>query len=216
MENLQIGTCGWQHDNWLGGFYPEDLPVDWQLDYFSNAYRVLLVPQSVWSGWCNEDIDTVDEAVESPFYFYFAVETDLDSLDAVLLSQLEKIVSVLKSQAVGIVVWSEGPFTQVELAGLPVTLVSTQQKLPGWCWQYQGLWMSGQPLAYLSELTTDPKAQVVILKNFMRSLSSVTADSSSKSVTTIESQGVACIVGGEEIDMQQVANLKTIGEFLGY
>ncbi len=214
MENLQIGTYGWQHDSWLGEFYPEDLPVDWQLDYFSNAFRVVLVPQSVWSDWNEVDLQTVDEAVEAPFYFYFAVESGWDSFDTVLLPQIEKIVGVLKSQAAGVVVLTEDLFNQTELAGLPVTLVSKQQKLPGWCWQYQGLWMSGQPLAYLSELPTDSKAQVQILKDFMQSLS---LEASSKaSVAVLESQGVPCIVGGEKIDMQQVANLKTIGEFLGF
>ncbi len=207
MENLQIGTYGWQHDDLLDGFYPEDLPVDWQLDYFSNAYRVLLVPQSVWSGWSQEELQAVDEAVEVPFYFYFALEAGLDGFDHSLLVQLEKVVAALNEQAAGVVVWSEEAFEQTELAGLPVTLVSTQQKLPGWCWQYQGLWMSGQPLAYLPELTADPKAQVVILKDFMQSLSTA---------ATAEYQGVPCIVGGEKIDMQRVANFKTIGEFLGY
>lgn len=213
MENLQIGTYGWQHNHWLGSFYPEDLPVDWQLDYFSNAFRAVLVPQSVWTGWSEVDLQAVNEAVEAPFYFYFAIESGSD-FESALLPQLEKIIAVLKSQAMGVVVWSESLFTQSELAGLPVTLISTQHKLPGWHWQYQGVWLSGQPLAYLSELPKDPKAQVVILKDFMHSL---TLEVNSKATTVVlESQGVCCIVGGEKIDMQQVANLKTIGEFLGF
>jgi hypothetical protein len=211
LENLQIGTYGWQYDSWLGEFYPEDLPADWQLDYFSNAFRVVLVPQSAWLAWSDAELQAINEAVEAPFYFYFAVET---ALDIRLLQQLEKIVAVLKSQVTGVVVWSEERFNQTELAGLPVTLVSTQYRLPGWRWLCQGLWMSGQPLAYISELTLDPKAQVALLKDFMQSLS-VEADSAT-SKTVIEYQGVPCIVGGEKIDMQQVANLKTLGEFLGF
>ena len=183
LDNLQVGTYGWQHESWLDGFYPEDLPADWQLDYFSNAFRLVLVPQSVWGAWSDDELEAVQEAVEAPFYFYFAVEA---SLDAKLLQRLEEIVLVLKPQASGVVLWSEVFFDQTELAGLPVTLISTHYRLPGWCWFYQGLWMSGQPLAYISTLTLDPKAQVALLKDFMQSLT-VEADSET---SNIEPQGV--------------------------
>ncbi|UCE88770.1 MAG: hypothetical protein JSW10_10650 [Pseudomonadota bacterium] len=45
QHELLIGTCGWQHAAWKGGFYPDDLPADWQLTYYSNEFRVVLVPR---------------------------------------------------------------------------------------------------------------------------------------------------------------------------
>jgi len=48
---LQVGTNGWEHDEWLGVFYPDDLPESWRLDYFSNAFNVVLVPQQAWLSW---------------------------------------------------------------------------------------------------------------------------------------------------------------------
>jgi hypothetical protein len=39
-----IGARGWDHDAWVGGFYPEDLPADWRLSYYANAFRAVLVP----------------------------------------------------------------------------------------------------------------------------------------------------------------------------
>lgn len=47
-HQLLIGACGWDHPGWRGTFYPEDLPDDWQLGYYSNEYRVILVPAEYW------------------------------------------------------------------------------------------------------------------------------------------------------------------------
>ncbi len=205
MENLQIGIHGWQRADLVGQFYPEDLPSDWQLDYYSNAFRVVLVPQLEWITWDEDDLETIMEAVEVPFYFYFAVE---DYLTAENLSQLTRVVGVLKSQACGVVVWSAKPVEKTEIVGLPVTLISTHYKLPGWSWQNQNLWISGEPLAYLPGLTADAKEQVALLKGFMQSLA--------ESGLVNKELASPCIVGGETIDMVQVTNLKVIGEFLGY
>ncbi len=205
LENIQIGIYGWHRADLVGQFYPEDLPSEWQLDYYSNAFRVVLVPQLEWMNWCEDDLHAIIEAVEAPFYFYFAVENDLTAEN---LSQLTRIVGALKVQACGVVVWSEKPFEQTEIVGLPVTLISTQYKLPGWSWQNKNLWMSGEPLAYVSGLTTDAKEQVVLLKAFMQSLV--------QSGLVKKELSAPCIVGGDAIDMAQVTNLKVIGEFLGY
>lgn len=205
MENLQIGIYGWQRADLDGQFYPEDLPSDWRLDYYSNAFRVVLVPQLEWEVWDEEDLEAILEAVEAPFYFYFALEA---AFTTEVLSQLSKVVETLKTQACGVVIWSEKPFEHTEIAGLPVTLVSTKYKLPGWSWQNQSLWMSGEPLAYLPDLTVDAKEQAALLKAFMQSLV--------ESAFIKKELAAPCIVGGDKIDIAQVTNLKVIGEFLGY
>ena len=205
MENLQIGLFGWQRDDLVGPFYPEDLPSDWQLDYYSNAFRVVLVPQQEWRAWDDESLEEIIEAVEAPFYFYFAIDPVLTRDD---LAQLARVVAVLKTQACGVVVWSENAFNQTLVAGLPVTLISTQYKLPGWSWHNQNLWISGEPLAYLSDLTSDAKEQVVLLKEFMSSLE--------ESGLVEKELAAPLIVGGDKVDIAQVMNLKVIGEFLGY
>jgi uncharacterized protein YecE (DUF72 family) len=47
-EPLMIGTRGWEHAVWTGGFYPPELPDDWRFCYYSNNLRSVLVPQAVW------------------------------------------------------------------------------------------------------------------------------------------------------------------------
>jgi len=43
-SELLVGTVGWNHDDWVGGFYPDDLPDDWRFGYYTNRLRALLVP----------------------------------------------------------------------------------------------------------------------------------------------------------------------------
>lgn len=48
QTELLIGTVGWEHEKWVGGFYPSDLPGDWRFGYYSNRLRSVLVPESFW------------------------------------------------------------------------------------------------------------------------------------------------------------------------
>lgn len=47
-DPLLIGTRGWEHAAWTGGFYPPELPDDWRFCYYSNNLRSVLVPQAAW------------------------------------------------------------------------------------------------------------------------------------------------------------------------
>ncbi len=57
-----VGARGWDHDAWLGRFYPDDLPSDWRLGYYANEFSGVLVPETQWRGvgeaewqeWCDE------------------------------------------------------------------------------------------------------------------------------------------------------------------
>lgn len=63
---LLIGTVGWQHKEWIGGFYPDDLPEDWCLGYYSNRLRAVLVPVSTWSN-DKEDLQDWPEDIYPEF-----------------------------------------------------------------------------------------------------------------------------------------------------
>ncbi len=219
VESLYIGTFGWRHDDWRGSFYPDDLPEEWQFDYFSNAFRVVLVPQEEWLTWSDETLCELQESIETPFYMYLELKEaglpnhffehacEVMPLDVCAeLEQLKRVLSVLASSVAGLVVWSELEFTQRLLLDKPVTLVSRQYALPGWLWKKGGVCFSGHPLGVVFQLSSDGKEQVALLNDFMDSLSGVKAGTVSH---------VPFIVGGK-INMQQVANLKTVGELLGY
>lgn len=43
-DEILIGTEGWRHAAWRGGFYPAELPVDWEFCYYSNRLRAVWLP----------------------------------------------------------------------------------------------------------------------------------------------------------------------------
>lgn len=46
--NVYAGTIGWEHANWNGGFYPDDLPEDWRLSFYNTQFRCVYLPYPVW------------------------------------------------------------------------------------------------------------------------------------------------------------------------
>ncbi len=40
----EFGAWGWRHNKWQDNFYPDDLPADWQLTYYSNEFPLVLIP----------------------------------------------------------------------------------------------------------------------------------------------------------------------------
>ncbi len=209
MFELQIGTYGWRHNDWVADFYPDDLPEAWQLDYFSNVYRVVLVPQSEWSTWSQQAMQEIVESIGDTFGFYLALDNDLNGgiKNRDVFVQITDVVSVLDSAILGVVVWSESPFVSLDLLPCPITLISSRHCLSGWQWCRKGVKISGNPFGWVETLPEDGKEQVALLTDFVASLSK--DEHSKRSVLPF-------IVGGGKINMQQVANLKTIGELLGY
>lgn len=199
MNNLQIGTVGWLHSDWQGAFYPADMPEEWQLDYYSNALHVVLVPEVEWLAWDEEEAaeyaDTVGE-----FWFYLAVEGTWDEAKRQQLRMVKQIFGVLLG---GVVVFSENWLPDEILEGVRVSLVSSKQQLAGWSWQVEGRILSGTPFGYIEVLSNDGKAQANLLKEFMHSLP--------KNLL-----GAPFFIGGESINMAQVSNLKIVGEISGY
>ena len=70
---VQIGACGWQHRDWIGEFYPDDLPEEWQLGYYGNEFQVVLVPASYWQAgpesfeqWLEESDESLRMVCELP------------------------------------------------------------------------------------------------------------------------------------------------------
>ena len=68
-EAILIGTRGWQHDVWAGGFYPDELPHDWRFCYYSNNLRSVLVPGEVWETVTRQDITQWTDDSDPAFRF---------------------------------------------------------------------------------------------------------------------------------------------------
>lgn len=67
---LELAAYGWDSPVW-STFYPEDLPQEWRLDYYSNEFTSLVVPASDWAGVSiDEAASWLAEAPEG-FRFYW-------------------------------------------------------------------------------------------------------------------------------------------------
>jgi hypothetical protein len=71
-EDLMVGTVGWQHEQWVGSYYPPELPEDWRFGYYSNDFRAVLVPADHWSPAGSTPVG--DWAADSDGGFRFVVE----------------------------------------------------------------------------------------------------------------------------------------------
>jgi hypothetical protein len=47
-RRVRLGTVDWLHPEWLGGFYPEDMPADWQLTNFNTQFSCVWLPRARW------------------------------------------------------------------------------------------------------------------------------------------------------------------------
>lgn len=201
VDNLIIGTQGWESETWLESFYPEGLPEDWRLDFYSNFFECVLVPEPVWQAWTEEALEDLNEMLEGEeFWFFFEVTNVLSSQD---VQQLEMIRKELQNRAAGIVFKEVNQVLPESLNEYTMTLVSKTDKLDGWCWQYQDTYVSGEPVGYIDTLSAEGKVQSEMLKQFMQSLPG-------------NKKGVPFLVGSDQVDIDQVKNLKIIGEIMGY
>ena len=43
MKQVLVGAARWQVDRWQSEYYPEDLPVEWQLSFYANEFNTVLL-----------------------------------------------------------------------------------------------------------------------------------------------------------------------------
>ena len=48
MSRLHVGTMGWSYDFWKGGFYPEALPSDQLLTFYSTKFNTVEIDNTFY------------------------------------------------------------------------------------------------------------------------------------------------------------------------
>jgi hypothetical protein len=74
-DPIELAAFGWEREDWLAEYYPEDLPPDWRLGFYANEYRNVLVPMSFWSN--DPDVDEWPDLAEKGLGFYFYIDGQL-------------------------------------------------------------------------------------------------------------------------------------------
>ncbi|NOX75675.1 MAG: hypothetical protein GXP17_03470 [Gammaproteobacteria bacterium] len=70
-----VAPRGWAHSDWHGDFFPDDLPDDWRLSYFSNEFRAVVLPESDWLGMAVVEIERWVSDTPEAFLFYLEIES---------------------------------------------------------------------------------------------------------------------------------------------
>jgi hypothetical protein len=76
-NEIIVSARGWMQPSWNGTFYPDDLPEDWRLSYYSNEFSAVVVPASEWVGLDTVEIERWVEDVPEEFLFYLEIEDPL-------------------------------------------------------------------------------------------------------------------------------------------
>ena len=74
---LLVAARGWVHSSWHGNFYPDDLPDDWRLSYYSNEFRATVVPESDWMNKHPSEIEHWVDDTPEEFLFFLEIENPL-------------------------------------------------------------------------------------------------------------------------------------------
>lgn len=100
-KNINLGAYGWKHTGWKGSFYPDDLPEDWQLTYYSNVFSSVLVPVEYWCGEVVPDCEEWLESVHDDFRFHIACDERL--FEHLSLAELSDCLIELKQTLASLV-----------------------------------------------------------------------------------------------------------------
>jgi hypothetical protein len=93
-----------------GSYYPDDMPVEWRLTYFSNAFPALLLPASQWLAAVESISDWRDD-VHRNFRFYLEAPETIDD------PRLTSAVRALADRLVAVV--ADAPQTRGEIGPEP-------------------------------------------------------------------------------------------------
>jgi len=120
---MQLGAYGWKHVSWNDAFYPEDLPSDWELSYYSNEFNTVLVPACYWQKAHQQEMSCDDwlDSVSDAFQFY--VECSEDMFADISLFEFTENLQTLQPQLAGLV------FVDEKI--MPASLINSMTDLAG-------------------------------------------------------------------------------------
>jgi hypothetical protein len=98
----RIAPLGWSGLSDADTFYPDDLPGDWQLTYFANAFGAVLLPVEQWTA-AGPDAAAWRDDVHGGFRFYLEDAPDrraaLAALSSGLGDALDAVIGTLRGGA---------------------------------------------------------------------------------------------------------------------
>lgn len=101
-NSIQIGSLGYLHSGWQDHYYPDGLPEDWRLDYYSHHFQFVLLRPNEWIHAVESDIRQWQEDVKDTFSFFLALKPA--DVNNALVAQIEQIKALVGKQLAGLVI----------------------------------------------------------------------------------------------------------------
>jgi len=191
-QQLEVGAVGWRHAGWADSFYPESLPPEWQLTYYSNEFARVLVPAAEWTGARAADLAAWHGDVHERFGFYLELP---GVADAPVGRSLAQAVEALGPRLAGLVVRVAAGMPMPAVDGLrqgvdadialfidipsppdPLWLEAAQGVEARVCWRPEhGEWLQGSGMGLLraAEAAGDRRVLRGHIEAFLRQAESV-------------------------------------------
>ncbi len=97
-----MGAWGWKYESWGNDqFYPDDLPADWRLSYYSNEFDMAVIPAEYWASSDLEEEDWLDD-VDDDFEFY--LQWPVNDTDETLVAKCTKFIDAAGDQVTALLV----------------------------------------------------------------------------------------------------------------
>lgn len=119
-----LGVSEWDRPEWVGGFYPEDMPAEWRLTFYNTQYSCVWLPYVRWGNASIEDVrHWLDDSHES-FRFLLEEPPALDDRARAVLAVLGDRVAKCCGSDDPELVWFEAG---VDLKALSATIRDKSQ-----------------------------------------------------------------------------------------
>lgn len=110
----RVGSAGWEHPQWQGCFYPDELPPEWRLTFYNTVFTCVYLSYAEWSG---RDLETLAGWVEDTLVsFRFVLESNPTGLSAGDRARLDMLAPRIDPPG-GRIVWLERELNLKRLAG---------------------------------------------------------------------------------------------------
>jgi hypothetical protein len=111
---LLVAAWGWDHAAWVGPFYPPDMPAEWRLAFYANAFRAVLVPAPALAAASREEVASWAADAPAPFAFHVEVGAPFDPDEPASLAGLVGALAPLEARVAGLVVSAPGRAERAE------------------------------------------------------------------------------------------------------
>ncbi len=208
--NLQVGAYGWLHQSWQGSFYPDDLPQEWYLDFYSNEFNTVMIPADYWQAGTGYDCTAWLQGIHDDFRFYVEFPAALSG-NKRELALFEQQLRCLQGVLSGVVVTQQLPGSEVVIQALQAaveqTVLFSNTSLKGL--DCQPLW---QPSAAPKGI-----AQLAIFEDDLRNLRATRQqiDAFIAAGSNHQALDTAIVVRHEALNAESLRKLRSVIEIMG-